>query len=134
MSVVSNTVRVQIQRRANQRCEYCRKADFFGTYCFHVDHIIAQKHNGPTVLDNLAWACYECNICKGTDIASYDTITKELTRFFNPRKDDWDDHFKLEGARIVGLTPVGRVTVRLLQMNDPSQIEARRAMLDSGLW
>lgn len=134
MSVVSNAVRQEIRQRANHRCEYCRKADFFGTLGFHVDHIIAQKHDGLTVLDNLAWACYECNICKGTDVASYDTQTGDLVRFFNPRKDDWDEHFKLEGFRIVGLTPIGRVTVRLLQINDPSQIDARRAMIAAGLW
>ena len=134
MSVVSNAIRQQIRQRANYRCEYCRKADFFGTYGFHVDHIIAQKHDGLTVFDNLVWACYECNICKGTDIASYDSLTGDLTRFFNPRNDKWDEHFSLEMARLVGLTPIGRVTIRLLQMNDPSQIEARRSMIDAGLW
>lgn len=134
MSVVSNALRQQIRQRANHRCEYCRKIDFLGTYGFHVDHIVAQKHDGLTILDNLAWACYECNICKGTDIASYDALTGALTPFFNPRKDKWDEHFSLEMARIIGITPIGRVTVRLLQMNDPSQIHARRAMMAAGLW
>ncbi len=56
MSVVSNAVRQKIRHRANHRCEYCRKLDIFGTYGFHVDHIVAQKHDGLTILVNLARA------------------------------------------------------------------------------
>ena len=36
---------------------------------------------------------------------------------FNPRQQKWHDHFAVNGARIVGLTPTGRVTIALLQLN-----------------
>lgn len=86
------------------------------------------------MLDNLAWACFQCNIAKGTDIAAIDGVTGELTLLFNPRKDGWDDHFQLDGAYIVGTTPVGRVTVNLLQMNHPQQLEVRERLLNAQLW
>lgn len=134
MSVVSRTIRQAVRQRAEGRCEYCRKPDILGTYGFHVDHIISQKHFGPTVLNNLAWACYECNICKGTDVASYDPDTKQLAPFYDPRTQLWDGHFQLDGARIVGKTPTGRVTVLILQLNHPDQIKTRQFILAAGLW
>jgi hypothetical protein len=51
---------------------------------------------------------------------------------FHPRKDQWGDHFSLEGARIVGLTPTGRATVWLLQMNSPGRIELRTTLMAAG--
>jgi hypothetical protein len=82
----------------------------------------------------LAWACFQCNVAKGSDVASYDAQTDELTPLYNPRTQEWDDHFELDGAEIVGKTPVGRVTVRLLQMNHPERIEIRYWLIEAGLW
>jgi len=47
---------------------------------------------------------------------------------FNPRIDGWADHFTLEGAQIVGITPVGQVTARLLRFNDDDRL-LERALL-----
>ncbi len=35
---------------------------------------------------------------------------------------------------IIGETPVGGVTVRILEMNHPQQIEMRRYLLEAGFW
>ena len=48
-----------------------------------------------------------------------------LTRLFNPRSDDWNSHFRLQAGRIVGLTPVGRTTVYVLNMNRPDRVRIR---------
>jgi hypothetical protein len=48
---------------------------------------------------------------------------------FNPRNDVWSDHFAVRGGRINGLTPKGRATVRLLNMNAPRRVELREAWL-----
>jgi len=37
-------------------------------------------------------------------------------------------------ATIVGKTAAGRVTVRLLQMNEPEQREIRRLLIAAGEW
>jgi len=44
---------------------------------------------------------------------------------FNPRSDQWSDHFVIQGGHIIGLTPTGRATVRLLNMNAPRRVELR---------
>jgi hypothetical protein len=51
---------------------------------------------------------------------------------FNPRTDSWNEHFAFQGAMIIGLTPTGRATVRLLQMNAARRVELREMSLDEG--
>ena len=93
-----------------------------------MDHIIAQKHGGPTIEPNLAWACFYCNNAKGSDLAGLDPLTGQLTRLFNPRTDLWSEHFRWSGAELVGTTDVGRVTVVVLRINR-AEIVARRTVL-----
>ncbi len=97
---------------------------------FAVDHIIAEKHGGPTEADNLCLSCYWCNSHKGSDISSVDWDGMgDVTPLFNPRKHTWADHFQLRGAMIQPLTPEGRVTARLLRFNDPQRILEREMLL-----
>ena len=58
----------------------------------------------------------------------------QLVALFNPRTQDWSEHFVLDGLRIRGMTPVGRATVHTLNMNHPSQIDARRFFINTGRW
>jgi hypothetical protein len=51
-----------------------------------VDHIVSRKHGGLSTLENLALACVICNRYKGSDLASLDSQTGELSRLFNPRQ------------------------------------------------
>jgi hypothetical protein len=46
-----------------------------------------------------------------------DRESGEVIRWFHPRRDVWSEHFELEGAGIVGRTPIGRATVDALSMN-----------------
>ena len=55
--------------------------------------------------------------------------TQKIVLLFNPREDVWQDHFVLQGGEIVGLTPTGRATVRLLNMNAPHRVELREEWL-----
>jgi hypothetical protein len=52
-------------------------------------------------LDNLALACWACNLKKGPNLTGLDPETEEIISLFNPRKDRWADHF----AFIVGSSP-----------------------------
>jgi hypothetical protein len=56
----------------------------------------------------------------------------KITALFHPRRDVWSDHFKLEEAQIVPLTPEGRVTVFVLKLNDPIRVRARQALIEGG--
>jgi hypothetical protein len=97
-----------------------------------VDHILSRKHGGATESSNLALSCARCNRAKGTDIASVHPESEEVVRLFNPRRDRWDDHFKLDGARIVGLTLIGQVTISLLQFNQDERLLEREWLLKAG--
>jgi HNH endonuclease len=97
-----------------------------------VDHVVAEKHGGQTEESNLALSCLLCNQHKGTDLTSIDPQTGQIAPLFHPRRDQWLDHFRLVGARIDPLTPAGRVTVRLLQLNHPDRLEERELLLRLG--
>ena len=101
---------------------------------FHVEHIIPRKHGGLDDVDNLAWACIFCNLYKGPNLASLDPDSRELTRLFNPRRDRWEEHFKLEGRSIVGLTAVGRTTCWLLDLNSEILAALRQSLMRERRW
>ncbi|HEY6331620.1 MAG TPA: HNH endonuclease signature motif containing protein [Blastocatellia bacterium] len=125
---ISASIRRLVRERAGGRCEYCLLPEETAFFAHEPDHIVAQKHGGGTVEDNLAYSCFDCNRFKGSDIASLDPIDGQMVALFNPRSDQWRDHFLVREGEIVPLTPVGRVTVRLLKLNLPERLEVRRAL------
>lgn len=131
---INSATRIQIRKRANGHCEYCQKIEYAIGFSYHVDHIIAKKHSGTDHLNNLAWSCFDCNVFKGTDLASYDNETGELTPLYNPRVQVWDEHFIKDDLWLRGKTAIGRVTVRILQMNHDDQLETRQDLKLLGLW
>jgi len=132
-SRVSKNLRRQVERRAADGCEYCRIAiedTYFGG---EIDHIISLKHRGQTELENLAFACQPCNRNKGSDLGSLPESSKTLVRFFNPRTDDWSEHFRVsEDARIEPLTEIGEVTAIIFGFNDSERIAERRGLIEIG--
>jgi hypothetical protein len=130
VTYISAELRRLVRTRAHAICEYCLIAEedtFFGCA---VDHIISEKHGGPTEEQNLAYSCVLCNQAKGSDIGSIHSPTGALVRFFNPRTDDWSRHFALVGARIDGISPIGEVTVRILALNATDRLLERQALRD----
>ncbi len=121
-----------MQERGQGRCEYCLidEADMY--YPHEADHVIAEKHGGPTSLDNLAWACLYCKRFKGSDLASVDPISNKVVFLFNPREQRWKRHFRLNGALIEGITASGRAPVALLHLNDPERVAYRLGLIDLG--
>ena len=126
-ALVPAATRSAVIERAQGRCEYCYKPQI-SFYPHEVDHVVALKHGGETSPDNLAFACFQCNRHKGSDIASIDPQIGTITPLFNPRIQEWADHFRFEGATVVPLTPEGRATVYLLQLNDPERVQERAAL------
>lgn len=130
---VSAEQRNLVRQRAGARCEYCLLPEAIALVSHEVDHVVARKHRGSDDIQNLALSCTLCNKCKGTDLTSLDPDTGDITPLFNPRRDLWSDHFRLDGAFIVGRTDVGRCTAFLLQLNRPERLDERRRLLDAGL-
>src|SRR5579859_2336432 len=75
-----------------------------------------------------AWPTQKCNEYKGDTITALDPLTGEITPLFNPRRQQWDEHFAWtpEGNEVVGLTPIGRATVKALNLNRERLVRARR--------
>ncbi len=117
-----------VRERAEFACEYCRIPQAATPFiAFHIEHIIARQHLDEDQDDpaGLALACDRCNAFKGPNIASIDPETGERVDLFHPRFDNWSDHFDLETGKIRGLTPSGRATARLLNMNAQRRVELR---------
>lgn len=128
---MDEATRQTVRSRAKTLCEYCHLPEAVsGLLPFHVEHIRARQHRGTDDLENLCWACSRCNHFKGTNLTSYDPLTDQLVRLFDPRGDNWDDHFLQEGATICGLTAEGRATVELLQMNEGWRFRLRLALCE----
>jgi hypothetical protein len=98
-----------------------------------MDHIIAAKHAGPTTLENLALSCFYCNTYKGPDLSGLDPQTGALTRLFHPRRDRWADHFRWNGAQLVGLTAIGRTTIQVLRINRVDALTVRQSLQQEGV-
>jgi hypothetical protein len=71
---------------------------------------------------------------KGSDISIIDVVTRNLTPRFNPRRHKWATHFRWKGAYLVVRTPIGRVTVDLLHINDELRVELRESLMAEGLF
>ena len=100
-SYIPAEIRRVVIQRAGSKCEYCliHEGD---TYCgCQIDHVIAEKHGGETSEANLAFTCAFCNRFKGSDIGSIADSIGEFTRFFNPRTDEWDEHFRFDNCEVI---------------------------------
>lgn len=122
-----------VRQRAGGVCEYCRLPEAADEWPFHLDHVIARVHGGGDEQGNLSWSCTQCNLHKASNFASLDPATGNRVDLYNPRQDAWREHFALESdGHITGLTPTGRATVRLLDMNGSPQLELRRELIQQG--
>lgn len=90
-----------------------------------IEHVIPHKHGGSDSLDNLALACIDCNLRKGPNLTGIDPATNAITRLFSPRLDTWAEHMRWVGVEIEALTAIGRVTVRVLELNSDDRLEVR---------
>jgi 5-methylcytosine-specific restriction endonuclease McrA len=104
-----------VRRRAGYQCEYCHTSEQWQYVPFTVDHVIPLARGGSDDPNNLALACFHCNRRKADRLTAPDPTSGEHVALFNPRQDDWRDHFAWspDGLLVMGLTPVGRVTVEL---------------------
>jgi hypothetical protein len=130
---MDNATRDHVCQRAGNRCEYCLlPQEASPLLTFHVEHIIAKQHIDEDVDDPkaLALACNRCNAYKGTNLSSIDPQARALVPLYSPRIDSWPDHFMLRGGEVVGITPTGRATVRLLNMNAPQRVDLRELWTD----
>ena len=114
-------VRMFVQARARDTCEYCLMPN---RSLFHVDHIVPTArwtaYLAGTLLiehlaidreanhiDNFAWACPHCNSSKGDRVQG--RSGQGTSRLFHPRRDRWNDQFMFTGRYLIveGVTEIG---------------------------
>jgi hypothetical protein len=127
-SYISAALRRLVAGRADFLCEYCLMHEDDAVFGCEVDHIISEKHGGPTDAENLAYACTFCNRAKGSDVGSMVVRTGAFVRFFNPRTDRWAEHFALDGVLILAHSDIGEVTARILEFNHSDRLLERQVL------
>jgi hypothetical protein len=120
-------LRQLVTDRAYGCCEYCMSQEKFSSQSFSLEHIFPKILGGSDDLENLALACQGCNNFKFIKIMVFDKETNTEVFLFNPRQNNWQDHFEWNSnfTVIIGLTSIGRVTVDALQLNRDNLINQR---------
>lgn len=129
---ISNSLRQQVIKDAHYRCAYCKAPSLITGARLIMDHIFPLSLGGSDDRENLAAACYHCNEFKGAKIEALDPETQELASLFNPRIQQWNDHFSWEngGTHIMGITSIGRATVIALKLNHDYAVRARAVWIE----
>ena len=129
-----------VRQRAQFQCEYCHYPELLSSAPLSIDHLYPQSLGGSNNLDNLALACRRCNERRYNFTTGIDPATETETALFNPRQQQWSDHFiwSANALQIIGRTPTGRATCNRLDLNDERREEpfiqnARRQWIVGGL-
>lgn len=131
---VSEYLRRLVRERAGNRCEYCRCHQDFVFGKLQIDHVWPIAKGGLDTEDNLCLACELCNQHKWTKTDHADPLTGKHVALFNPRKQQWAEHFAWteDGTKIIGLTDCGRATVDALKLNNDLAVTVRKNWVLAG--
>ncbi|MEH1768194.1 MAG: HNH endonuclease signature motif containing protein [Nostoc sp.] len=90
---VKDATRQFVRERAKYLCEYCHSPERSSSDRFTIDHLVPQSLGGSDADDNLALACRRCNERRYNFTSGVDVQTQQEVALFNPRQQDWVDHF-----------------------------------------
>ena len=126
MVYIPDKLRELVVDRAKGLCEYCQTNSSIVVY-MEIDHIKPVSKGGKTETNNLCLACVNCNRAK-SDIGTTDNI------LFNPRTDDWHEHFQWDetATRLLGLTSKADTTITRLNINTNPVVKARKFWVQAG--
>lgn len=81
-------------------------------------------------------ACRRCNERRYNYVAGIDPETQAIIPLFNPRQQQWKEHFVWQESGIViqGITAVGRATCTRLDLNDERYPEQDSIRATRRLW
>lgn len=132
MAYISLEMRQRVADTAQHRCGYCQTQESVVGMALEIEHIIPEAAGGNSEETNLWLSCPSCNRHKGVQTRVFDAQTRQLVPLFNPRTQIWAEHFAWEqgGLYVVGLTPIGRVTVQALRMNNSFVVYSRQVWIN----
>jgi len=134
MSEISDELKDKIRRQARNRCGYCLTPQEIVSMRLEIEHLQPVAAGGTDAEENLWLACRNCNGFKHAKTHAIDPLTDEETPLFNPRTQNWHEHFEFskDKAEIVGKTPCGRATVIALRLNYEQAVIARKLWVSVG--
>jgi hypothetical protein len=59
-------------------------------------------------------------------------LNGKIVPLFHPRRQLWKRHFRWQRGFLIGRTQAGKVTVHVLNINDPARLMVRESLCDMG--
>ena len=133
-SDIPEALKTKLRLYAGMLCGYCHTSSHVTGQPHTIEHIVPLSRGGADKEENLWLSCRRCNEYKGAQVDRFDQETGGNVTLFNPRYEQWSDHFcwSDDGQVIIGITASGRVTVVALQMNNKEIVSARRLWVSVG--
>lgn len=134
MGKISKKIKQLIADRAEHCCEYCLSQAKFSPDYFSIEHIIPSTKAGSDGLENLAYSCLACNSHKFTAVLALDPLTGLEAQLYNPRVDNWGEHFRWSDdcSELLGISSTGRATIERLCLNRKSVVNLRLLLTPLG--
>jgi hypothetical protein len=131
---VPRALRRLVQARSQGYCEYCRISERYALQSMVCEHILPLSCGGRTIAENLAWACSGCNGFKSDRTEIIDPVSGQAVPIFHPRQMIWREHFDWSGDAllVIGRSPIGRATVKTLQLNRVGVVNIRQLLCGVG--
>lgn len=109
-------------------CAYCRTPESLTIAIYEIEHIVPRINGGPSVFENLCFACPTCNRYKGTRQAFADNLTGKSIALFHPHLQRWSEHlaWSEEATVLIAKTKTARVAVDALRINRPELVRLRK--------
>lgn len=133
---ISDTLYQSVAHDARSECGYCRAPQRALPYRLEIEHLLPSSLGGGDERDNLWLSCHKCNKLRSNRVSGTDPLTQQEVPLFNPRQNNWHEHFAWEGGGqyVVGRTAIGRATVNALRLNDSYHQSARWVWILAGIY
>jgi hypothetical protein len=119
---LSASIREQVRQRAGCACEFCSISEIDVGGLLTIDHFHPQSRGGADSLENLIYACINCNQYK----QDYWPRDENSLQLWNPRVALFSEHFvEAENGRLIALTVTGNFTLRRLRLNREQLVQYR---------
>lgn len=124
----------KVRQTAKNRCGFCLFLQTYLPNFLRIDHIVPISKGGTNDEENLWLLCESCNAAKSDKTEGFDLETKTQASLFNPRTQIWGEHFDWDDnySRIIGRTPIGRITVAELNLNKERYVTVRKLWVSVG--